>query len=440
MKLRKSVFHLLIWQGSTYLIPLIVTPYLARMLGVNAFGTYGLSLAFAMYGMLLTDWGFNLSAAQKTARAHDDHDTLRTIFWNVMTARMLLACAAAILLVIATITVPMLRAIWPVVLAASTIVLSTALSANFFLQGLQYMGAFAVSALIGRLLIIPLTFAFVHRPEDVVIAVLIQNATQLISAIASIVIASKRVKLGRPRFDLDGALLEIREGWHLFVSTFSVSFYTHANAVVVGFASGHTQAGILTASQRVGQAFQQLIQPLNMAVYPQVNRLSEADPRAAVRLMKRVLVGQSAIVFLISLTMFLSAPYLVPIFLGRAFASAVPVVQVLSVMPFLAGLTNILGGNMLLPLGLRGPYMTGLALSGMVNIALLLILAPARGAMGAAISASTTELFLAGFDAVVLYQNRGLIVRMMAGENPSKMNAAPEAAEAFESDYAVNAL
>ncbi|MDO7844622.1 flippase [Sphingomonas immobilis] len=418
MKLFRNIIHLFIWQGSTYLIPLIVTPYLTRTLGIGGYGVFGFSLAVTTYGMLLTDWGFNQSAAQKVARAEDDPEQLRILFWNTMVARVGLAILAMILLMIVTLTVPMLRAIWPVLLAASLVIVSTAFSANFFLQGMQKMGAFAISALMGRLAIIPLMLFFVHTPQDVMMAALIQNGTQIISAVTSIVIAARIVPLFPMRIDVRGAFGEIVDGWHLFLSQFSVSLYTQANAVVVGFVAGTNQAGLLTASQRISQAFQQLVTPINMAVYPMVNRLSHSDPPAAVRLMFRVLAGQAAFSALLSLGMFLVSPYIVPIFLGHNFAAATPVVQMLSLLPFFAGVSNVLGGNMLLPLGLRGPFMFSLMASGAVNICLLFLLTPTYGAYGGAVSAVLTEIFLCVAMGGGLIANRAVFTRMRAGERP----------------------
>jgi O-antigen/teichoic acid export membrane protein len=417
LRLYRNIAHLFLWQGSNYLIPLLITPYLARVLGLRAYGVFGFSLAVASYGMLLTDWGFNLSAAQKVARAADDPVELRTIFWGTMTAKSLLALLALVLLAIATLSVPLLRATWPAIFASSLIVLATALSANFFLQGLQYMGAFAASAMIGRLSIIPLMLLFVHGPGDVVVAVAIQNGTQLISAIVSIVISARLVRLTRMTFDVRSALEQIRDGWHQFASNFSVSLYTQANAIVVGFSAGTAQAGLLTGSQRISQAFQQLVTPINMAVFPQVNRLTQADPPAAVRLMFRVLKAQATFAACLGLGLYFSAPHVVPLFLGEAFRPAIPVVQTLGLLPFLSGISTVLGGNMLLPLGIKGPYTASLVTAGFVNLGFLVVLAPRYGALGGAVCAVVTETFLITAMGSALYAKRAVFERMRAGES-----------------------
>ena len=98
MSLFKNILHLFIWQGSTFLVPLIVTPYLARVLGINEYGVYGMMIGVIAYASLIPEWGFNLSATQKVARAMDDEEKLRELFWATLLARIMLAALALAML------------------------------------------------------------------------------------------------------------------------------------------------------------------------------------------------------------------------------------------------------------------------------------------------------------------------------------------------------
>ena len=418
MRLYRNIFHLFIWQGSAYVVPLIVTPYLARVLGLESYGIFGLSLAVVSYGVMLTDWGFSLTATQRVARAVDDPDLLRRLFWGTLLARIVLAVLSFLLLGAAILLVPSFRAIWPPLVASSIAIVATALSANWFLQGLQFMGAFAASALAGRLLTLPLMLIFVHRPGDVVVAVTIQSATQLLSAVVSLVVSARLARLGPAEWDMRNAFSQIHDGWLQFASSLSVSMYTQFNAVFVGFIAGPAQAGLLTGSQRILQAFQGLAMPVNMAVYPQVNLLTEKNPAGAFRMMFRVLAMQTAFAVCLSVAMYLVSNFLVRSFLGPDFGPAVPVVQTLALMPLLAGITNVLGSNMLLPIGLRLSYTVALLAAGVVNAVFLIALSGRFGAVGGAISAVGTEVFLVSAMAAILYANRAILLRMRNGNGP----------------------
>jgi PST family polysaccharide transporter len=71
-RLKKNVAAPLILQGTNYLLPLLTVPYLVRVLGVENYGRVAFAYAFIQYFVVLTDYGFNLSATQKVALLRDD--------------------------------------------------------------------------------------------------------------------------------------------------------------------------------------------------------------------------------------------------------------------------------------------------------------------------------------------------------------------------------
>jgi polysaccharide transporter, PST family len=249
-------------------------------------------------------------------------------------------------------------------------------------------------------------------------AVAVQGGTQLLSAVVSNVVAARTVRLGPPIFEPRFAWQQVRDGWHQFISYLSTSFYTQINGVFLGFLSSPVQLGLLTGSQRISSAFQGLVVPINLAIYPQINYLTEHDPPAAVRLMGRVFAAQAVFAGCLGVAMYLAAPFIVPRFLGGAFASAVPVVQVLAFLPFLAGITNVLGQDILLPLGLKAGYTASLVGAGLVNVALLCVLVRPFGAIGSASASIITEVALALMMGRAIWRGRGVLARMRRGEKP----------------------
>jgi O-antigen/teichoic acid export membrane protein len=416
MNHRRNILHLFVWQGSTFLVPLIVTPYLARALGIYAFGVYGVTIAVVAFASLIADWGFNLSATQKVARAVDDEVQLRRLFWGTLLAKLMLTVVALVGLALAAALLPTIREHWLAIAAGVISVAATGLSVNWFLQGQQRMAAFAAASLTGRLLTIPLIILLVHSPDDVAMAVAIHGVGQLVAALASLFVSLRISPLLPIRIEPRFALRQVADGWHQFISTVAVALYTQANALFVGIRAGQVEAGLITGSQRLQGAFLGLIQPVVLALYPYVNRLTVTDPPHAVRVMVKVLVALSGYGCALGLAMYLSAPYVVPLFLGEAFAPAVEVVQVLALLPPLAGITNALGSNMLLPLGLKRAYSHALLGAGVTNVSLLLLLTGSFGALGAAYAAVGTEVFLMLAMGFSLYRNLHLFRSMQAGD------------------------
>ncbi|HGI5920473.1 TPA: oligosaccharide flippase family protein, partial [Yersinia enterocolitica] len=54
--LRRNIFSLFILQGSNYFITLLTLPYLTRVLGVEGFGIYSLTISIAQYFVIFIDF------------------------------------------------------------------------------------------------------------------------------------------------------------------------------------------------------------------------------------------------------------------------------------------------------------------------------------------------------------------------------------------------
>jgi polysaccharide transporter, PST family len=92
--------------------------------------------------------------------------------------------------------------------------------------------------------------------------------------------------------------------------------------------------------------------------------------------------------------MFLSADVVTHIFLSNQYIAAVPVIRCLSAVPFLVGLSNALGVNMMFPFGMNAEVARVTVASGIFNVVMLSLLTYEDGAMGAAVSIVLTETFV----------------------------------------------
>jgi PST family polysaccharide transporter len=146
-----NFFSLSILQVATYLAPLITLPYLVRVLGPSRFGLVELAHAIAVYLVILTDYGFNLSATREISLCRNDPRRLSEIFSAVMLLKLLLTVASFFALVAAVFAVPRLRGDWPVYLLTSVIRRLDLFAVLFSLLFAAYIaGAYIVYYLIAR--------------------------------------------------------------------------------------------------------------------------------------------------------------------------------------------------------------------------------------------------------------------------------------------------
>jgi O-antigen/teichoic acid export membrane protein len=380
---------------------------LSRVLGVEHFGVFGIALAVVSVMSLITDWGFSVTAMQQVARHANDPETLRRILWDTHWARLGLGAVSFLGLGIVMAVAPSIGGLGVVVLAAAVQVLASMLSVGWFLQGLERMGALVTASIAGRVLSIPLLVLFVHKPSDVALATLIPGLCNFIPAAVSLYWAGRFVPLFPVRFDVLGMWRELCAGAQLFLTISAVNLYTQSTVLILSALSATSEVGLYHGADRIRRAVQTLIGPVGIALFPRINNLLQRDRAAARQLMWRLLIGQGGATFVLSVVMYVSAPWGVPLVLGQTFSAAVPVVQWLAPIPFLVGLNSALALNVMLPLGMKSEVTAIVTASAAINLVAMVILCPTHGAIGAAISATLTETFVTAAMGVVVFRRSG---------------------------------
>src|ERR1041385_7315246 len=94
----------------TYFFPLIILPYLFRVVGPDKFGLIAFAQAFVQYFMILTDYGFSITATKEISLCHNDKTRLSQVFSVVMTVKIILVLFSGLILYGLLYAVPKFRA------------------------------------------------------------------------------------------------------------------------------------------------------------------------------------------------------------------------------------------------------------------------------------------------------------------------------------------
>ncbi|SDR50062.1 flippase [Paraburkholderia tuberum] len=392
--LRQNIVALTILQAANMLLPLATFPYLLRVLRPGHFGEYVFAQAIVGYLVLLTEYGFNWSSTAYVARVQNDRYAVSKIFWATQGAKALIAVVCLAILLLAAFFVARLRELLPVLLATYPLVIGTVLFPQWLFQGLERMMFTTISILSARLLLLPLTFFLVHSPADTWIASLI-SSTSMVAAglVASILIAKNRMIIAMMPSKAD-IIEALREGWHTFISTAAISLYTTTNSVVLGFLAGNAAVGYFGVADKIRNVAQAPLGPLSNAIYPRVTALFSEDSAKAFALVRKMFYLLGSTMLLASVALWAGAELIVRVAMGPGYEPAVVVLKWMALMPLLICLSNVLGVQVMLPLGMKKKVSEILIASGFFNLALLFPLVSLYGAQGAAMSALATEFLV----------------------------------------------
>src|SRR5690348_1054042 len=392
-------------QFANYLLPLVTIPYLTRVLGPLTWGLVAFAQAFGAYASTGIEYGFHLSATRAVAKNRDSVAELADLIAGVMGAKLVLAAGAVIIALCMGAWIPLFRAhpafLWAAVFGA----VAQSFSMLWYYQGLERMRLVAVLDVAGKAAATAGIFIIIRHPADGWKVLALQGCGSLSSVLVATAIAYREVPFQLPGWHAVRDAL--RMGWSMFLFRASMSFYGAGNAFILGLFASPEAVGFYAGAEKLARALMGLLVPIHQSVYPRLSNLVQHNLTAAKRLGRSTMFLMSFVGAALSLAAFLSAPWAVPLILGKGFAASVPVLQVMAALPLLDALGTTFGVLWMVPLGLDRQFNRAVMAGGVLNLVLAVIFAPRFAQLGMAAAVVATEVFIVLALYIVLHR-RGL--------------------------------
>ena len=82
-----------ILQGSNFLLPVLVMPFVISKIGADGYGVVAVAQVVMLFFCTVTDYGFNLTATRALALQRDKVSENARLFFTVLAARMVICIA-----------------------------------------------------------------------------------------------------------------------------------------------------------------------------------------------------------------------------------------------------------------------------------------------------------------------------------------------------------
>ncbi len=394
----KDVIYLMMLQGLNYVAPLIVFPYLMKVLGAEKFGYIGFSLSVNQYLMLIVDFGFNLSATKKVALAKNNSQELNEIFSATLWAKIGLLLVSFLILMIFAFFIPKFQLYSSTLLIMFLMVVANAFSFVWLFQGLGKIRIISIINIISKFLILPLTFIFVKSPEDFNIAALIQSLVYVFGSLLTITILIQKKYISNWLIFIKARIKEeIKSAYPIFLSNAATSIYTALFAIILGYYSNPVEVGKYTAAEKIMRGFCFLIfTPVSQAFYPKVSSMNLSSPMKAFALTKKILKFIVGIMLILFIGLFFFSSPLTQ-FLGKDYNGTDVIFKIMSIAPLFIASGGVLGQFGLLALGNekdKKNFQNVYLLAAVVSLIAVFSLVPKYYSIGAAIALLSTEIIV----------------------------------------------
>ena len=294
---------------------------------------------------------------------------------------------------IAMASVPRLRADRNLFLITSTLIFFNTIGVEWLYKALEQYTYITVRSIIFKFVALIAMFVLVRDADDYVI----YGGISIFAASASNVFNFLRLRkiLGKRKVSGLNLRRHFKPVFTFFIISCATTIYTNLDNVMLGFMKDDIEVGYYNAATKIKNILVSIVTSLGTVLMPRAAYYIEQEMweefyKLSKKAIKFVLIAATSMMIYFMIyaregVLFLS---------GDAFEGAV--IPMMIVMPTLLfiGLTNIMGIQMLIPMGLENAVMISTFAGAIADLILNAILIPFFGSAGAAIGTLVAEFIV----------------------------------------------
>jgi len=379
-------------QALNFLLPLLVVPYLLYTLGVEIFGLLAMATAFSSYFMILSDYGFNVTATREISIYREESRKLNEIFSAVMIIKTLLMLLGFFILLLSLWLFDTLAKDGLIYILTFGMVIGEVLFPIWFFQGIEKMRYIAILNIIAKLFFLLAIIVLVKSKEDAYLVPLFNSLGFIIVGMVSLFYMHREFNV---RFVWQPYPILRRYfimGWHIFLSKLAVTLYSSSNIFILGVFTNHLLVGYYAVAYKVISALVSLGDIVNQVIFPYLSKKWVENQELYYRLFYQFLRGIMLAMFFVALILFLTADEVVFLLAGEETTITIELLQIMSLFLIIAPLGGLYSQSFVT----QGEtlYVTKSTFWTLcVNMVLIGILIPLYGVYGLAVAELLVNVF-----------------------------------------------
>lgn len=399
----KNFLYNTAYQILAMLIPLVTTPYAARIFGADGVGiqsyTNSAATIFAMFAAL----GVLSYGQREIAQHRDDKQQASRLFWEI---ELMCVITTSVVLVAWLIFSFLDRTYTPYFLLSSFTILAVAFDITWFFAGMEEFRFVVLRNSAVKLIGVAILFLAIREKSDLLLYVALLSATGFLGNITMWTYLPKFLD------KVDWRSLRIfrhfRQTLVYFIPAIASSVYTVVDKAMLRFLTdGTAENGYYEQTTKIVRMAQVILLSINTVM---TSRMSYLFAQGKIQEIKEKLEQSLSFILLLAFPFMLGimgiAKNFVPWFFGDGYEPVIFLLCLYSPMLLIVGISNCLGAQYLTPSGQRGRSSKGIVAGALVNIVLNTFLIPRFGAAGATFASVIAELIIA---CVYFYMSRGFV-------------------------------
>lgn len=390
-RIRKNIAALMTLQIGNYIFPLLLVPYLVRVLGLEVFGTWMFALAFVIVARTCVTYGFDLTATRQVALNRDRPDVLSELYQAVVIVRLVIWLACFAVLLTGMFVVDDLQQVSLLISLAMLILIGEILFPVWLFQGAETMALITKVKLATKAVNLLLVLLLVKDPEDVFLVPLLEAATSMAAGLIALLVAIRRFDLRWVPPHISRISSEFRDGASVFLAQASVHAYTTINVIILGFLMGPVAVAQYSIAEKIYSAVRGMLSPIVQAFFPSMSIKFESSSAEFRPSLIRLALMIGSLLTIAALLVVVTADWLVLIVAGQHDEAIIIILRILGFALFFA--LGAFFGPMLVAQRRNRLLLQITVIGGVIGIGTVVPLVTLFGVMGAAASFLIVQIY-----------------------------------------------
>lgn len=390
MNIRYNFLMNFILTISNFLFPLITFPYVSRILGPNGMGISSFAISIISYFVILATLGSATYGIRACSQVSENKDELSKVTHEIIFINLITMIISYLFLCFCVCLFDGLYENRESIAIASFMILLNVCSIEWFYRGVEKYTYITIVSLLFKLISLVSSFIFIQKSSDYFSFILISVISLSGSGIINLFNVKKYINF---RFYNNYNLKRhIKPMMTFFFMSLAISVYTYTDSVLLGLFTNLDEVGFYNVAIRIKGILISIVTSLGVVLLP---KLSLYIKKGMMNEFSRVLVLSLRFIVALSFPLVIFfiffAKETILLLSGEQYFNSIPLLQISLAAVIIVGITNILGIQMLVPLGRENKLFVSVLCGAIINVVANFLLIPLLSSIGAAISMVLAE-------------------------------------------------
>lgn len=381
--IKKNFLYNSILTTANYIFPILVFPYVSRVLGVTNIGICNFVDSIVQNFILISMLGIPIVGIREIVVAKRDRIRLNRIFSSIFYINALLTAVAVIILLCCTFFIKDLFQYKELMFVGVFKLIGNFLMIEWFFKGLEDFKYITIRSLVVRSLYVVSVFLIVKTKEDYIIYYILTSSVFVVNAVTNLFYSKKFVSITFSALPFKAVMKPIGI---LGIYMIFTSFYTSFNTSFLGIVTDPTQVGYFTTATKLYAIILALFSAFTTVMLPRMTDIIEGGNTDE---FKGLLAKCSRLFFSIIIPIvcfvLIYAGDIILLIAGPGYSGAVLPMRICMIVMLIVGYEQVIIIQGLMPLKRDKSILINSIVGGCTALALCLLFIPYLKAIGASL-------------------------------------------------------